>query len=117
MSAATVTGVLVEVSRERARQEVKWGEQNHPDGTGPDMLIVSSRAPSNAVLRDAARARCDRMHARGRGTYEQILTEEVLEAYAEDDPAKLRAELVQVAAVAVAWVEKIDRDLARESAA
>ena len=32
---------------------------------------------------------------------------------AESDPVKLRAELVQVAAVAVAWVEKIDRDIAR----
>ena len=36
--------------------------------------------------------------------------EEVAEAFEEHDPARLRSELVQVAAVAVAWVEKIDRD-------
>jgi hypothetical protein len=33
----------------------------------------------------------------------------VAEALAEDDPTLLRAELIQVAAVAVAWVEAIDR--------
>lgn len=37
-----------------------------------------------------------------------ILAEEVYEAFAETDPARLRHELVQVAAVAAAWVEDID---------
>jgi len=41
-------------------------------------------------------------------TWEMILLEEVWEALAETDPVKLRAELIQVAAVAVAWVEDID---------
>jgi hypothetical protein len=35
--------------------------------------------------------------------------EEVREAMAESDPAKLRVELVQVAAVSVAWIEALDR--------
>lgn len=38
-----------------------------------------------------------------------ILREEVAEAFAETDPVALRGELVQVAAVAVAWAEAIDR--------
>lgn len=42
-------------------------------------------------------------------TWRHILAEEMFEALAESDPAKLRAELVQVAAVAVQWVEAIDR--------
>ncbi|HYF53037.1 MAG TPA: hypothetical protein VEA41_02135 [Salinarimonas sp.] len=46
-------------------------------------------------------------------TYSQILAEEVAEALAESDPMLLRAELVQVAAVAVQWVEAIDRRLRR----
>jgi hypothetical protein len=46
-----------------------------------------------------------------------ILREEVAEAFAESDPAKLRAELVQVAAVAVNWVEAIDRRAARTETA
>ena len=35
--------------------------------------------------------------------------EEVAEAFAEADVRRLRAELVQCAAVAVKWVEAIDR--------
>ena len=35
--------------------------------------------------------------------------EEVFEAFAEDDPKLLRAELVQVAAVALQWADAIDR--------
>lgn len=42
-------------------------------------------------------------------TFEHILTEELFEAYAETDLAKIRAEMVQCAAVAVQVVETIDR--------
>jgi len=42
-------------------------------------------------------------------TWRDILYEEVLEAYVETDWSALRAELVQVAAVAVAWIEHLDR--------
>ncbi|WPM94355.1 hypothetical protein VG1_CDS0031 [Arthrobacter phage Cupello] len=38
-----------------------------------------------------------------------ILLEEVFEATAEEDPATLRKELVQVAAVTAQWIEAIDR--------
>lgn len=37
------------------------------------------------------------------------------EALAESDPARLRAELVQVAAVAVCWIEAIDRRATADS--
>ncbi len=37
-----------------------------------------------------------------------ILREEVFEAAAEDDPAELRAELVQVAAVALKMIDALD---------
>ena len=88
-----------EVVDERIRQDEKWGEQNHPDGT-------------NSTFRSAAEQAkqvCDYHHRHGTGTWRHILHEEVCEAFAESDPAKLRAELIQVAAVAVAWVEAIDR--------
>lgn len=90
---------LANVAAERTRQDAKWGEQNHPDGTG------------EMYARDAenARFRCQRAAAKGEVTWQHILDEEVAEAYAESDPVKLRAELVQVAAVAVAWVDAIDR--------
>ena len=109
MSTAGTMRVLSEVLAERASQNVKWGEQNHPDGTGPDMRIVEVSGVTNSELEDRARSRCDRMRREGKGTFEQILTEEWAEAIACDNPADLRAELIQVAAVAVAWVEAINR--------
>lgn len=99
VSNATVD-VLNAIGRERNAQDAKWGEQNHPDGTGQGW---HSQAAS------AARKACDLAFRSGRGTWRHILLEEYAEAMAESDPAKLREELIQVAAVAAAWVEAIDR--------
>lgn len=105
--------VLHEVFQEREAQERKWGQQNHPNGTGPNRMALGKITPSpvfNDTLRDLLRSRCDHMHQAGYGTFEQILTEEWAEAISEFDPRKLRKELIQVAAVATAWVEKLDRE-------
>lgn len=113
--------VLREIAEERARQDAKWGEQNHPNGTGEHTTPVAEivRGKGNAIvnyhyalgLAYQAKTATDQHAKEGTVTYADILLEEVFEALAESDPAALRAELVQVAAVAVAWVEKIDRDL------
>lgn len=92
--------ILNEVEQERLRQDAKWGEQNHPDGTG---------AQGHKDYASAARYACEAAFRGKRGDWLHILNEEVAEAFAESDPAKLRAELIQVAAVAVAWIEAIDR--------
>jgi hypothetical protein len=52
---------------------------------------------------------CKERAAHGEVTWLDILLEEVAEAFAESDLVKLRTELIQVAAVAVRWVEAIDR--------
>lgn len=96
--------VLEEVGAERERQHAKWGEQNHPDGTSFDAW---------ALQRDLARHDCEQAAADGQATYVRILREEVLEAFAEEDVERLRAELVQVAAVAVQWIETLDRRAGR----
>lgn len=96
----TSIATLWEVAEERARQDVKWGEQNHPDGTGD---------PLWTALADVVRMVCDQTHQNSTGTWMTILLEELCEALAESDPAKLRAELIQLCAVGVAWVEAIDR--------
>lgn len=109
------TGVLDEVFDERERQHAKWGEQNHPDGTGGEPSATRSLSDVEALReirrRHAAETKrlCDAAAAEGRCTWRLILREEVDEAVAEDDPEKLRAELIQVAAVAVSWIEAIDR--------
>ncbi|MFF0816606.1 hypothetical protein ACFYVR_15865 [Rhodococcus sp. NPDC003318] len=98
----TIRGVLAEVWRERDRQDEQWGEQNHPNGTGG--------AGHRAKAVDA-RLRCQLAAELGLVSFRDILGEEVAEAFAESDPKALRAELIQVAAVAVAWVEKLDREV------
>jgi type IV pilus biogenesis protein CpaD/CtpE len=100
-----LTAVEREIRDERDRQDAKWGEQNHPDGTGPD--------GNRQAMADMARELCQRLAAIGVVTFYHILLEEVYEAMAEEDPARLRAELIQVAAVAAQWVEAIDRRTAR----
>lgn len=97
---------LAEVADERARQDTKWGEQNHPDGTG---------GGNTAAAAIGARLACQLAAKEGTVTWRDIMREEVGEAFAETDPAKLRAELIQVAAVAVAWAEAIDRRLHAEA--
>lgn len=120
--------VLTQVLAERCAQEVKWGQQNHPDvcqtlmtrggftdergrywpgGCTPERMAQHYEIPS------ATRAKylTDLAAQRGVITYADIMIEEVAEAIeaATLRDGNLRTELIQVAAVAVAWVEKIDR--------
>lgn len=101
-----MTSAIEAVVAERARQGAKWGEQNHPDGTGANIEIVPLWYGED--LAEWAKASTDSHAQGGTVTWGHILLEEVAEAFAESDPDLLRAELVQVAAVAVQWVEAID---------
>lgn len=96
--------VLDEVEAERYRQEARWGEQNHPDVVSGMVYLISPGDHFKVITEDRA--------DRGRCSYADILLEEVAEAIDEalaGDKAKLRTELIQVAAVATKWVEKLDR--------
>lgn len=96
--------VLAAVHGERGLQDARWGEQNHPDVRHPT-AARSVYAKEAWLRKDTNEMRV----ANGTLAWDGILLEEVYEALSESDPAKLRAELIQVAAVAVAWVEAIDR--------
>jgi hypothetical protein len=92
--------VLLEVAVERGRQIQLWGLfQDHPNG---ETYIVD-------------RERLDRIRKVLKNesvpmTWRLILAEEMNEAFCElGDDHRLREELLQVAAVVVAWVEAIDR--------
>lgn len=95
--------IIRDLRHERIAQTQRWGEQHHPDGTGP--------TPENIAARDAAIAVCDGEHQAGFGTWRHIVDEELAEAYCEDQPIELRAELVQVLAVVAAWIDDIDSRL------
>jgi hypothetical protein len=103
---AITNATLSEVQEERARQDARFGEQNHPDIGGRVPEVQRSDYTFDLVQ---IRKRENRMRVVGRLGWDLILLEEVYEALAESDPALLRAELVQVAAVAAAWIEAIDR--------
>jgi hypothetical protein len=99
-STAGVKDFAEAIDAERARQLAKFGDQHHPDGTA----ITEDRERA-----DRARHTCESMARLGQLTWRDILHEEVQEAFAESDPAALKAELLQVAAVCAAWVYDIDR--------
>jgi hypothetical protein len=96
--------VAIDVTRERQRQNAKWGELHYPDGTG---------RPGDAETAASLKAAC-KANDPASDNWRDILAEEVAEAFAETDPAKLRAELIQIAAVAQAWAEDIDSRTEKE---
>lgn len=105
--------VCREVIQERVRQENKWGEQNHRDGTGPNLQVLRATDINLDLRTGSELARIFQARCQGNSPHDDnwrdILLEEVFEALAEDAPERLRKELIQVAAVAVSWVEAIDR--------
>jgi hypothetical protein len=96
---ATPIEFHVAVDAEEAAQFVKWGEQNHPDGTNE----------SNKVIADAARAACEEAARNGHLTWKDIALEEFMEALAEEDEDALISELIQTAAVIKSWIKAIQR--------
>ena len=112
---------LDEIAYEAIRSIEKHGEQWHlPMGTGPETLPlavmphIGDLRPHVSAESLAVRATLDtKAHSQNEGgdgtvTWWHILREEVFEAAAEDNPAKLRAELVQVASVALKMIDALD---------
>jgi len=114
---AKVWAALMPVLVERARQDAKWGEQNHPIvGVAPWRAKTPHEEAARLLVPSAgsAKALCDEEHRACRGTYASILVEEVAELVEAcvlhgDASDEAREEAVQVAAVALAIVECIDR--------
>ncbi|QJD54018.1 hypothetical protein SEA_GALACTICA_71 [Streptomyces phage Galactica] len=91
--------IFEDVRAERSRQDLKWGEQVHPNGTSIKFK----------PLADAARNACRAADANGSNTWAHIMREEFWEALSETDRDALRKELVQVVSVGVAWIECLDK--------
>lgn len=93
------TLLLAWVAREMRRQDEKFGDQtHHPDHTGTDV--------DKANLSDA-RSLVSLLEGTSRFGWKYILFEEVYEAFAESDPARLSEELIQVAAVCCQWAKAL----------
>lgn len=138
MNAQRFDNILDAIAYEAIRSIEKHGEQTHlPMGTGPDTKPldtidylrphldhasagygrglhghVSARYLAHQATLDT-KAHSQNEGGDGTVTWWQILREEVFEASAEDDTEKLRAELIQVAAVAVKMIDALDATEAR----
>ena len=75
--------ILIDLAHERRRQDEKWGEQNHKDEIWLAILSEEIGEVSQALL-----------HNKFGGTH----------------AGTLREELIQVAAVAIQWLDCIDRN-------
>lgn len=122
--------IFADIDAERARQDAKWGAQNHPMVGNPHESLEAQYGPGSRYEAKSAgviecmrlgipsereaRERCDAEHRSGRGTFASILVEELAEWVAAsvihgDTSGEARKELVQVVAVGVAALERIDR--------
>ena len=105
--------IFDEITAERQKQETKWGRQDHPIldpdliGRSPDRMCEEYEIPTEG----RAKQQTDVMALRGTQTYMHILVEEVSEAASCDSNVEaLRKELIQIASVAVAMIESLDRN-------
>lgn len=111
-SCATIDA-LADVGNERARQfELHGDNLENESGTGPEVTWAAPLAGFTGAgasrLEQALRAGYEGVERNGdKVKWIHILLEEFAEVAREDDPEKLRTELIQVAAVAVSWAEKI----------
>jgi NTP pyrophosphatase (non-canonical NTP hydrolase) len=90
-----------EIRAERKRQDKKFGEQNHlinSEWWSPDFCKAKEKFFRKINKKEDFRF-----------SWLTVLLEEVYEAFGETDPKKQREELIQVAAVAVAIIECLDR--------
>lgn len=96
--------ILAEIAAERQRQDAKWGQQNHPSFRQGYPWMTA------ALMEHTAKMGCGQRFAAGVGDWSSILAEEFAEACNSRTLENLKSELIQVAAVCVAWYESIERN-------
>lgn len=104
--------VLADVLAERRRQVARYGHNEAlEDGTGPDVAWLAPVSHLGASLVEAEFRSFyeDHEESHGEPTWSLLVREELAEAFAESDPERLEAELLQVAALCVSWVETLRR--------
>ena len=97
--------ILEEIRAECQRQKNKFGEQNHR------MVALDHYADQYRAMAQSVKKYNDKLTAseERKIAWDSILLEEVWEALGETEPEKQRKEMIQVAAVAVAIVECLER--------
>lgn len=98
-----VNDIMVEVLTEMNRQFEKWGEQNHSDYYWNGILMEEVGEASKALIENALR------NYVGAVTIDKDGPSKVNVVVDRPMNSQLRKELVQVAAVAMSWIESMDR--------
>ena len=106
-------GILMEISKERDRQDDKWGQLNYPsvnpkfdpDRDPPRHICSEYGIPEPSV----AQYNCDTAFQQNRCHWAHIAIEELSESVGAPTEKERRKELIQAAAVLVNWIECMDR--------
>ena len=108
---ARTRAVLDLVLKERRVQEARYGDvsEKFSDGSGPSTrwLLPYTSQPASAIEKSLRLDYEDFEEEAGLVTWVHLVREEVAEAFQESDPERLAAELIQVAALCVSWVERL----------
>lgn len=114
--AGHVARIFNQIVDEIDRQDEKWGDQTHIPSVDPYLLAIRDRGVNLAEhyeIPSESRAKmiCQLAVERGEVTWGHIAVEEMAEIIgAMGDEKHRREELVQLAAVLVQWIHKIDKD-------
>jgi hypothetical protein len=104
----SIKRVLNDVQREVERAEVKHGDQFHL----PVIVEGEGSTKKYASLADRQKAFIAKMGRAGATiTWQDIALEEVFETFAETEPARIRAEALQAAAMFVQIARRCDVEL------
>lgn len=110
--------LLTETREELLRAWLKFGQQDRPSFSAPLLTLASEGSCWEPEQRnrfygvpteEAAKRACDERFAKGEGTWADIFVEEMAEAFGAARQNEIRMELIQTAAMALAWVATIDR--------
>ena len=100
--------IIEQIKAERIRQDNKFGVTSH-DSVNPTIPRKFRNKFYGICSEEEARERCEGNHLHKSITWSHIFIEEVAEVVNSKDERDRREELIQVAAVCIAWLEDIDR--------
>jgi hypothetical protein len=110
-----INPVFEQIRDEIKRQDEKWGDQTHIPSVDPYLLsirdVVKLAETYEIPTEYRAKMICQLAVKRGEVTWGHIAVEEMAEIIgAMGDEKHRRVELVQLAAVLIQWIHKIDKD-------
>jgi hypothetical protein len=104
--------IYTEIIEERQKQDIKWGQQNHPIVSHLDTYSNGLPILSDYDICNEERAKflCNWNAQMGSLTWGHIIIEELVEAMSAKTKEEMRTELIQCAAVIIAMIESLERN-------